>query len=1071
MLGHGRVRIFLSSTFVDLRDVRAELVQWLSGVFGAELIVMETFGSDAEPPDVNSVRRVRECDLFVAIYGHRYGTVDDATGESITELELDEARRAHSAGTLRAILLYLLDHEATWLREHEETDEIRRAVQNRLRDKARQHTYTPFRTRDELFLSIMRDVYRTLQEHFNTAPLQVRPFVLPAERHLGQPVGMEFLTSPYRKYLIGRSAKTEELITRLNGEPIALLLGESGIGKTSLIHAGLLPAAAGRNWRPIYTRPFKQPCTDILNSINTAVFGQRPSFRGSLVRLLAEVSAAVPERTVLLVIDQFEDVLTGSTGGEMDELIDALSSIRELSSPDLRVLISYRSDLEARLGAYWQAISGSPLGLPRTYLLGMEESEAWSGVVTITGDLGVTLLLTSAQEERIKRDLLVASHAAGFPDVYPPYVQMLVDHMWSSSHQGARPYTFRDYRAARGMDGVVGGYLTSLLRYARDQRGHVESVLIALVRSYGVKAQRTIGEIVADTQLDPRACELALDKLLDLRLVRHVGEYYEIAHDFIAQRIVSELVGSEEREFKRFRELLASKAAAYQTTANLLTAEELLMLFKHRQRVVPGEQELHLILVSWLEGTGPALYWLLGAERGKLLDWLRAEETKENLSRDEKVSIVLLRKKLGEEPLLEADYSALRGYQLSAELAGLIVRRPALVPPDLVLLGLRHIREEVRTACLEAVVAKLTGGDWSWIRRLRGSSSPALREAYQQLVLRHDVPTPQAPAGGDRDLEEFALLKRSSLSRSAAEAEEVLTELQRTRPRLQALLFARGLTYVRQGRMKTLLVEATRTSIDKAVLLLAACAGKIARTEFTAMLSTYEQWNSKESQGRKGWALQAKSTALANGILRCMSKEHLSELRRTIARVALTPSSRGIVLALLRNASLRDLRLVLGRVAATKEPVDYWNHTQLAYTAGRQIEGRARRVPRFLLDVGNREEFWTYVPEKDRAVQPKRALLPIQCIENRRFYVRLAAYGMIGAASSGDEEVLTRLADHEYELIARTAAARLVSLLGEVALQKLAAKAADCVKGRRAGPFAGVLRAAEMEHFGLAALW
>src|SRR5574341_1497803 len=80
-------KIFLSSTFLDLSDSRKKISTWLSGVFGADLIIMETFGSDATPPNIHSVRRVSECDLFVGIYAHRYGNVDSSYGKSITELE------------------------------------------------------------------------------------------------------------------------------------------------------------------------------------------------------------------------------------------------------------------------------------------------------------------------------------------------------------------------------------------------------------------------------------------------------------------------------------------------------------------------------------------------------------------------------------------------------------------------------------------------------------------------------------------------------------------------------------------------------------------------------------------------------------------------------------------------------------------------------------------------------------------------------------------------------------------------------------------------------------------------
>ena len=51
------VRIFLSSTFVDLQELREEIARRLRDVFGAHLLVMESFGSDAAPPVISAIRR------------------------------------------------------------------------------------------------------------------------------------------------------------------------------------------------------------------------------------------------------------------------------------------------------------------------------------------------------------------------------------------------------------------------------------------------------------------------------------------------------------------------------------------------------------------------------------------------------------------------------------------------------------------------------------------------------------------------------------------------------------------------------------------------------------------------------------------------------------------------------------------------------------------------------------------------------------------------------------------------------------------------------------------------------
>jgi hypothetical protein len=51
------VRVFLSSTFVDLRELRADVVRRLREIFGANLITMQSFGSDEAEAKIFSIRQ------------------------------------------------------------------------------------------------------------------------------------------------------------------------------------------------------------------------------------------------------------------------------------------------------------------------------------------------------------------------------------------------------------------------------------------------------------------------------------------------------------------------------------------------------------------------------------------------------------------------------------------------------------------------------------------------------------------------------------------------------------------------------------------------------------------------------------------------------------------------------------------------------------------------------------------------------------------------------------------------------------------------------------------------------
>ena len=1058
-------RIFLSSTYVDLSPVRDDLRKWLTGLFGAQLVVMETFGSDAAPPEINSVRRVRECDLFVGIYAHRYGTVDKDSGKSITELELDEANSAASAGILRDILLYLIAEKSNWLSEHKEVEPAALAALARLREKANLHTHTSFTNRDELLFRVMCDVYKRISELLNAPPLTVRSSTLPQTKPLDRPIGMEYLTSEYRQFLLGRDSDIGNLLTLLSSNHIALLLGESGIGKTSLIHAGLIPAAMQKGWRAVPTRPLGLPCTDISRTLLASVFEGRPTYTGSLIPLFGEITRVTEGQTLLLIIDQFEDFLLSRDEREVENLLSDLRIFRSVSPPSVRILLSYRSDLEGRVGHYWQQISASPSGLPRYYLKGIPVDQAWQSLERISESLRITLDLREEQEERIKNDLFADSTALGFSEVYPPYIQMTADHLWRTSCDGK--YHFKSYQEAGGMDGIIGGYLGRILKYAEDTEGNLKSVLVSLVRSYGVKAQKELNEVMLDTGLSARDCEQTLEQLIDLRLVRLIPPFYEISHDFIARRIANQLVGQEELEFKRFRELLSSKAAAFRTTRSLLSTEEQLILYKHRHRLIPTEEESHLLLSTWVRNGGPALFWLLGVDKNKVISWLRAEEAEEDLEAEARASAVLLRRKLGEMPLAEKDYLAFRKYQLSAELASLILESASTIPTKLLMIGLRHRREEVREASITAITERIKSDSSNLLDILAKSSSTTLQGAFEELVLRSDVPVPKMSTETSKAVKEFILLKSLARASSPAEAKRAYVELRVSRIPKQTKLFALSLLAIKQGRLQQLLKRAKNASRDNARISIKASRCTPSQRVFSELARTYCDWNALETDRYDRAPLNAKASLLSATIRAMMKPTYLPVLRRCFRRIRLTSSSREITIALLQNGKESDVRFVLGRISKERESVDYWNHTELGRTAGRTMQRRAKRIPEYIQKLITTKEFQEYIYPDERRQKRARDLLSLASAGNRPLYIRLTAYAAIGASTNADAEHLLQLATHQYSLIARAAAVKLVKLFGNEALKMLGDRIDDALFKRKVSSLSEGLRHAEMQLYGV----
>ncbi|HXU45148.1 MAG TPA: DUF4062 domain-containing protein [Thermoanaerobaculia bacterium] len=100
--------VFVSSTYKDLVDARTAVKDALSR---CDLLFrgMEHFGAspDSQSPAALIIEEVRKADAYLGIFGVRYGSIDSATGLSMTELEFREAE-THK----KPMLLYLADASA-----------------------------------------------------------------------------------------------------------------------------------------------------------------------------------------------------------------------------------------------------------------------------------------------------------------------------------------------------------------------------------------------------------------------------------------------------------------------------------------------------------------------------------------------------------------------------------------------------------------------------------------------------------------------------------------------------------------------------------------------------------------------------------------------------------------------------------------------------------------------------------------------------------------------------------------------------------------------------------------------
>lgn len=241
-------QVFISSTSKDLADYRQAAINICNRLQLAP-IAMEFFSAMGSGATNGSRKKVEESDLYVGIFAHRYGYIEDGFDKSVTEIEFDFAG---DRGLDR--LCFLVKPDYPWppeLIDYEHRDQL-------LAFKQKVNT------------SLIRAEFTTLEDfqvkliQALTEWLKQRTTIDPKENaHLKTPV---VDLPPQPALFIGRDADMAYLKNRLGMLPgssrnnLTVVRGWPGVGKTTLMLSlahdpaiadtfsdGILWAALGEN--------------------------------------------------------------------------------------------------------------------------------------------------------------------------------------------------------------------------------------------------------------------------------------------------------------------------------------------------------------------------------------------------------------------------------------------------------------------------------------------------------------------------------------------------------------------------------------------------------------------------------------------------------------------------------------------------------------------------------------------------------------------------------------------------------------------------------------------------------
>jgi TPR repeat protein len=137
--------------------------------------------------------------------------------------------------------------------------------------------------------------------------------------------GLGVFSEAQQAFFFGRAVETEELFRRVRGETVTLLFGQSGLGKTSLLRAGLAPRLRAAVFLPVFVR------LDYAEGAPPPLAQVKAEFEREAVAVQAEATSIDAEESLwgyfhrtdrvmtsrageplvpVLIFDQFEEVFT-----------------------------------------------------------------------------------------------------------------------------------------------------------------------------------------------------------------------------------------------------------------------------------------------------------------------------------------------------------------------------------------------------------------------------------------------------------------------------------------------------------------------------------------------------------------------------------------------------------------------------------------------------------------------------------------------------------------------------------------------------------------------------------------
>lgn len=405
-------------------------------------------------------------------------------------------------------------------------------------------------------VNIINDEIRTVSPvlraagiYFKQAEMNISPLALKeSQRIIKNPFLLRLAPFGYKEAnrFAGRDKEISEVIERVMGRKLIIIIGESGVGKTSLVEAGVVPRLKNCNFETIHFLFQKNPLKNLIDAVKAFLKKEMESkdisfdFRANkdpLIMIEEAFQSSKIFNKLLIVGDHLEQMFTTDlTEKEKIKFIKGFCRILGNLSPRyVNFLFCIRQD-------YLTHLYDLSRDIPELY----ERNNTFK-LHRLSRENGKQVFLKASECARIKlsepliEDILDDLCELGEGMVYPPYFQIVGYHLYEAVNKSPNEYEFvpRElYTNLGSAETIINRYFNGLLdSYSQEDKPIIGQILQMMITDYFTK-KRVTKEFIQSHIPNCVNLEELLTRLINQRIIRRSFDEYELMADSLADKLV-----------------------------------------------------------------------------------------------------------------------------------------------------------------------------------------------------------------------------------------------------------------------------------------------------------------------------------------------------------------------------------------------------------------------------------------------------------------------------------------------------------------------------------------------------